>query len=74
MDADLLRHKWENRLGGRFDVRLLSSSLDAKMKKPALRGLGLLPIGTSLPENYHKSLWCKTHFTNFAIINFSSIG
>ncbi|MDH1477488.1 hypothetical protein N5F13_23600 [Comamonas thiooxydans] len=58
---------------GRFAVWLLSSSFDAKTKKPALRGLGLLPIGTSLPENYHKSLWCKTPLTNFAIINFSSI-
>jgi CRISPR/Cas system-associated endonuclease Cas3-HD len=74
MDADLLRHKWKNRLGGRFDVRLLSSSLDAETKKPAMRGLGLLSIGTSLPENYQKSLCCKTPLTNFAIIYFSSIG
>lgn len=53
---------------------LLSSSFDAETKKPAMCGLGLLPIGTSLPENYHKSLCGKTPIINFAIIDLSSIG
>jgi hypothetical protein len=44
------------------------------MKSPRMRGLGWIPVGTSLPENYHKSLCGKTPVINFAIIDLSSIG